>query len=254
LNWRKSWAHDNIYGKENNGYCTNRSLLPDERSVWDDYLDLATLNIIPGQISISPSCGYSPEQLGDLLKTSVDIIRRANTKLQDMNSILIENNGVIIILNWKNYQTDWERVKGYTNNPTTEPTKKHTEQTRVDIDKRYIRKEYKSMYPSILSIWNSKKIIIHKYMNTYIYGRINGKLDHGFTLEDIKTAIDNYDHILKGKQYFCTKEWGLGEFLQRGFDKFLDLEGAKRRYADKYRDKDLFNKEVNETRKEMRDE
>ena len=49
--------------------------------------------------------------------------------------------------------------------------------------------------------------------------------------------------IKKDQAYFWTKEWTLGEFLQRGYDKFADLEGAKKRYA--CREKDMEEEEVN---------
>lgn len=255
MNWRKSWAYENIYGKNGNGDCSKRQLLPDERSVWDDYLDLGALNIVPGQISISPVNGYTSEQLAGLLKTPREVIERTNKKLQQMGNILIENNGIIIILNWKNYQTEWERTRGYTENPTQEPTQiptvKPTPQNRIDknrVDKIYIRKEYKHIYTHLLSHWNNKKIIVHKYLDSYTYGRINSKLDHDFTEDEIKKAIDNYAHILKSKAYFWTKEWTLGEFLQRGFDKFLDFEGAKKRYV--CREKDAIEEEIAKFRKE----
>jgi hypothetical protein len=116
----------------------------------------------------------------------------------------------------------------------------YTEQTRKgeDIVNKYIRKEYKDIYVYLLNHWNSKKNIVHKYLTDATYGVINAKLDNGYTKQELALAIDNYDHILKGKQYFWTYKWTLIEFLKRGLDKFMDLEIAKKNYADKFREDD----------------
>ncbi len=318
ISWRKSWAHRNIHG-DGNGEGSKRQLLPDERSVWDDYLDLATLGPISGQVCFHAQAGYSPQQLSVLLKTPVEVIERANKKMEAMHMITVENNGIVVINNWKSYQSEYQRQKGYREESEKERSAKWVKRYRalerkecivckekekkkleihhidrdptnndkdnlcllcmrchkalhkggqevrrlfkevtdvdyaednfegykssnavdIDIDKRYIRKEYKGTYNQILLHWNSKKVIYHKYLNTYKYGRINGKLDNGFTFEEIKIAINNYAYILKDKKFFWTKEWDLGEFLQRGFDKFMDLDKAKERYACKYREDDL---------------
>lgn len=253
--WRKSWCSENIHGQNGNGDCSKRKLGPAERSVWDDYLDMATppLTPIAGQVCISKDIGYTPEQLSIVLKTPVEVIKSANTAMCKLGMVTIENNGIVIINNWKAYQSEYERQKGYRTGLQGKVTQKGNKVDKdIDIDKKYIRKEYKQFYTSILSHWNSKKIIVHKYLTSYALGKINAKFDHDFTIEDIKKAVDNYHFILKDKAYFWTKEWALGDFLQRGFDKFLDLEGAQRRYADKYREKDMFLKEVEEGKKKMR--
>lgn len=249
---------ENIDGHKGDGACSKRMLTPAERSVWDDYLDMATspLTPIPGQVCFGKDVGYTPEQLSIKLKTPVDVIRSANTAMTDLGMVTIENNGIIVINNWRRYQSDYQRQKGYRQRLQEEVTGKGD---AVDIDKdkdnryRYKRKEYKKIYTSVLAHWNEKKIIVHKYMNDYTKGRLNSKLDHGFTEDEIKATIDNYAYILKGRAYFWTKEWALGEFLQRGFDKFADLEAAKQRYADKYRDKDMFTKDVDDIKKAARD-
>ena len=48
--------------------------------------------------------------------------------------------------------------------------------------------------------------------------------------DDIKKAMLNYSVILSGKEYFFKYKWTLIDFLQRGLEKFMDLEIAKQNY------------------------
>ena len=235
MSWRKSWPYPNIHGK--NGEGSKRKLLPDERSVWDDYLDLAAISPIQGQVCIAHNVGYTPQQLSEILKTPTEIVQRANKHMTDLAMITIDNTGVILINNWNVYESEYDRLKVYKED-TLEGTlkgtsKSNTKQYAVDknrIDKKYIRKDYISIYTSLLNYWNSKKIITHKYLTDKCYGIINGKLDNGYTLKELKQAIDNYSYILIGKQFFWNYKWTLQDFLVRGLDKFMDIETAKQNY------------------------
>jgi hypothetical protein len=42
-----------------------------------------------------------------------------------------------------------------------------------------------------------------------------------YTEQEIMEAIDNYDTVLKGDDYYWSHYWTLKDFLQRGLDKFL---------------------------------
>ncbi len=127
--WRKSWANLNIFGQKGDGSCSKRRLLPDERSVWDDYLDLASMSILRGKVCLSSDMGYTPEQLSKLLKTPEKIILRSETQMIEFKMITIDNNRVITIRNWKKYQSEYERQKGY-----RLQHKVTTESDKVDID------------------------------------------------------------------------------------------------------------------------
>jgi len=251
--WRKSWARQNIFGQNGNGECSKRKLLPEERSVWDDYLDMATppLTPIAGQVCISTDIGYSSEQLSTILKTPVETIKRANKAMETLQMITIENNGIVVINNWSHYQSEYERQKSYR---TQLQEKVTTKGNKVDIDidkKRYRKREYKDIYIKILNYWNSLGIIHHKYLDDKCLGTLNVKLDNGYSPEELIQAISNYAHILKGKTYFWTYKWTLYEFLKRGLDKFMDLETAKQNYTDKYRQKEEEDGEIRKIRKEM---
>lgn len=111
--WRKSWAELNIFGKNGDGKCTKRLLSPEVRSVWDDYLDLATISPIKGQVCIAEKIGYEQEQLAKLLHTSIEIIKKADEELSKYKCIKINEFGIRIISKWKQYQSEYDRQKHY---------------------------------------------------------------------------------------------------------------------------------------------
>jgi len=80
-------------------------------------------------------------------------------------------------------------------------------------------KNINNIYKVIFEHWNSKKIVVHRSLTDKIKRKINSALKN-YTVEEIKKAIDNYDTVLKGEQYYWTYKWTLEEFLQRGFERF----------------------------------
>ncbi len=136
--WRKSWSNLNIFGQNGDSNCSKRRLLPDERSVWDDYLDLASMSVLRGKVCLSGEMGYTQEQLSKLLKTPKKIIDRAETQMVEFKMITIDNsNRVISIKNWKKYQSEYERQKGYRKENKLQhkvTSEGYTEGYKVDID------------------------------------------------------------------------------------------------------------------------
>jgi len=247
--WRRSWSRQNIFGENGDGDCTKRKLLPDERSIWDDYLDMATPpnTQLAGQVCISAEIGYTPEQLSSILKTDIEIIKRANKRMEELKMITVENSGIVVVNNYYKYQSEYTRQKAYrqaiqsevtsdSNKPGLHREKRREEKRRVY---KYIRDNYKSVYTKLLSHWNSLNLIKHKKIpDDRTYGHINGRLDDGYTQKEILQAMSNYAYIINGKKYFWSYKWTLGEFVKRGLDKFMDLEVAKKNYADKFRNED----------------
>ena len=247
--WRKSWPIKNIQGENGDGVSSKRKLLPDERSVWDDYLDMASpaYGPIAGEVCAQKGIAYPIDMLSAMLKTPLEVIARANKHMEELGMITIENSGVIIINKWAEYQSEYERQKPYrvTEKVTQEGYK---ESNRIDIDsrsnsksidnrKKYIRKVYIPVYTSVFNNWNSKKKtkdalwVTHKYLTDSCYGILNTRLDNGYTEAEIIQAIDNYYYILNGERYFWSYRWTLEEFIRRGLDKFMDLETAKKNYS-----------------------
>jgi len=73
----------------------------------------------------------------------------------------------------------------------------------------------------IFQFWNSKRIITHRNFEK-MARHINAALKL-YSLEEIKTAIENYATVLFGVQYYWTHKWTLDQFLSRknGLDRFL---------------------------------
>lgn len=88
----------------------------------------------------------------------------------------------------------------------------------------------KYIYSELLEYWNSFGIVKHKSITEPIRVKIRAKLKEKYTIDEIKQAIKNYAEILEGNQYYFKYKWTLKDFLQRGFEKFADLETAKANY------------------------
>lgn len=72
----------------------------------------------------------------------------------------------------------------------------------------------------LFAYWNSKgKVIKHREVEKH--RRSIKAVLNIYSLDELKTAVDNYALVLNGDDYFWTHRWGLQEFLQRGIDKFL---------------------------------
>jgi hypothetical protein len=108
-----------------------------------------------------------------------------------------------------------------------------TSQKRLPNNNNIKENNLNDIYIQVLEHWNSKKIIIHKSVTDKVKRSINGRTKEGYELKEILNAIDNYDMILKGDEYFWNYKWTLQDFMQRGFEKFRDLETAKCNYLKK---------------------
>ena len=92
-----------------------------------------------------------------------------------------------------------------------------------NIDKKNITKKE----TEIFDYWNDRNIIVHQKLTEPILTAIKKALKT-YSVEEIETAIDRYDMILKDKDYFFSYIWSLKEFLnrQKGIADFLD-DGEK---------------------------
>lgn len=125
---------------------------------------------------------------------------------------------IITIQNWDEYQNvDIKKTSNVTSDGHQMDTNKN-----IKKDKNI----------NIYTYWNGKGIIVHRNLTEKINRKINGSLKD-YTESEILQAISNYDLILKSNEYFWTHVWSLEEFLQRGIEKFLDLEIAKNNYRNK---------------------
>jgi len=84
-----------------------------ERFVWIGFLLLAGDSPYPGKICITKDMGYTWEQLASLLNTNTDLIGKTIDKLVQYDKIGVHLNGKIEIMNWKKYQSEYQRQKPY---------------------------------------------------------------------------------------------------------------------------------------------
>lgn len=126
---------------------------------------------------------------------------------------------------------------------------------------------------NLLNYWNTKNIIQHRKVNDKLKRKINIALKN-YEYNEIQQAIDNYAGILANNQlYFFSYRWGLGDFLQRGLEKFLTsampFENFKKKpfekiskqdyeKAEKEKQKDIINQtlhnQLNEFKKKLNED
>lgn len=82
---------------------------------------------------------------------------------------------------------------------------------------------------NIFLVWNSQKIIVHKKETDQIKTVISRALKN-YSEEDICKAIENYAEIVKDDKYYLRHSWILKDFLNRGLEKFIDGDVARKNY------------------------
>jgi len=90
-------------------------------------------------------------------------------------------------------------------------------------------KNEKNLYLDIFDHWNNQKIRVHRTLGDNLIGKIKTTLKK-YNPEEIKTSISNYALILHDDKYYFSYSWTLGDFLQRGIEKFDDLGVAKNNF------------------------
>lgn len=105
--YRKSWPYDNLFG------TLRHELNAAQRGVWNDLLDFAKLSRVrPGLIAPNKNTAYQHEWLAAFLNIPLDLLEETLILLK--NSGRIEENGSgIEIINWKEYQSEYDRQLPY---------------------------------------------------------------------------------------------------------------------------------------------
>jgi len=116
--WIKFWTQETLYG------TTSKELRLDEQACWFKLLALAGDSPEPGKVEVAPNIPMTDQQIAAIFRAPLSVWLRTKNRLlaSDVSKILI-NEGVIHIVNWEKYQSDWNRIKHYpSQQPTTEPT------------------------------------------------------------------------------------------------------------------------------------
>lgn len=100
---------------------TLREEFPDTKGVWIDILVLGGDSAFGdiGKIQFAEKCGYTDEQLSVIFKTTIKRWKEIKEKLVETKRIQIGKDNEINILNWKKYQSDYNRQKPYRKDKVT---------------------------------------------------------------------------------------------------------------------------------------
>lgn len=94
-----------------------RKETPELRGIWADLLALAGSGKYgdTGKISLQNDVGLSDSQFEKLLNISKHQWRKTKNRLILTERIAVNNTNVVTIINWKKYQSEYERQKPYRN-------------------------------------------------------------------------------------------------------------------------------------------
>lgn len=154
---------------------------------------------------------------------NVDLINDSgNSEMNEMNELEIRSK------NTENGKMYTEMEKMYTENGKmyTETEKMYTETPR----KKERKKERIYIVHSVVDHWNQKNVRKNriKDVSKLKSGKrklttiIDEIIDSGYTVDEIKKAIDNYSLVISSDDYYFSYRWHIADFMQRGFMQFVD--------------------------------
>ena len=117
-NWIKLFVDQSLRG------TMMIELKPAERWVWIGFLLLCGDSPFDGQISVTETMGYTDEQLAALLQCNAETITSAKSAMVEHNKISVDMFGVIKILKWNRYQSEYARQKRYRTGKSGDSTTK----------------------------------------------------------------------------------------------------------------------------------
>ena len=114
-NWIKVYCDKWLSG-------TIREEQPDVRSVWIDLLTLAGSGQFGdiGEIKLANGVGFTDKQIADILHIKTSLWKRAKARFLVSERIEIKPKGAICIINWRKYQSDYQRQKPYRTQKSSE--------------------------------------------------------------------------------------------------------------------------------------
>lgn len=98
MSWRKSWIDENLIGS------IRTDLLPEERSVWNDLLDLCGKSRRWGIIERSKGIPFEADEFAYLFKTPVAIVQSAIDKCLVEGRLQRDDTGALVVAHWDRYQ------------------------------------------------------------------------------------------------------------------------------------------------------
>jgi len=108
--WVKFWVDECLDGS------IREELKPDERGVWYDLVLYSARCRIAGVISANETQPISHERLAAILNIPLVLLEQTIEKCSKGGNnarLIIDEVGLIHIINWKKYQSESDRVRGY---------------------------------------------------------------------------------------------------------------------------------------------
>lgn len=106
--WVKFWVSECIDGS------LREQLEADERGVWYDLIILSARCRVPGIISSNEKEPMSHRRIAGILNIRGELLERTLKKCLEQERISIDGKGLIAILNWRKYQSEYQRQRLYT--------------------------------------------------------------------------------------------------------------------------------------------
>lgn len=125
--YRKSWPYDNLFG------TLRFDLDSAQRGIWNDLLDMAKLGrVMQGLVAPGQGCKYSHEWLAAFLNVPLELLNET-IELLIKTERICENGSGIGIINWKKYQTEYDRQKPYRTKSKKEREEEKVERRRLGL-------------------------------------------------------------------------------------------------------------------------
>ena len=109
--WRRTYIR--LYSLECLQGSIRYQLSSAERGVWYDLLNFANLCDEPGKIADNDGRGYPIDYVANRLNIDLALLEKTIEKCKAEGRIEINGSGAIQIVNWKAYQSEYQRQKVY---------------------------------------------------------------------------------------------------------------------------------------------
>lgn len=197
-------------------------------------------------------------QIGNKYKSITWGFQKHYSKWVREDFVIQTNNKNIVIQTNNNLLSKQTTPVVQTNNKII--TKPLQDKAELDTKENFLKKTYikkekkddiynleteeKTEEKEIFDYWNSLNIIEHKTFKLFEKD-IRESLKN-YPLEEIKNTIKNYSLILKDEKYYYDFEHTISGFLEpKNFERFKDLERAKRNYQVKRLNNEIDKEDYN---------
>lgn len=125
--WIRLWVEETFHG------TTFQELNATERGIWFSLLIMAGLGQNEGKVELRNGIPYPKKVLATLISVPKNTLLRTLNKLEQVQKITLNGDGIITITNWDKYQTRYEKYyKGRKNDGIDMPPKSMAEGCQVE--------------------------------------------------------------------------------------------------------------------------